>query len=62
MNTKLHQNMKKDLCLCSQLYGTSTITNNEFMSWMVKGYIAQCKSIDINWVKAAPLIPKEKAR
>jgi hypothetical protein len=25
-NTKLHQDMKKDICLCSQLYGTSIIT------------------------------------
>jgi hypothetical protein len=30
------------------------------MSWVVKGYIAQRKSIDINWAKAVPSILKEK--
>jgi hypothetical protein len=32
-NTKLHQDTKKDLRLCNQIYGTSTIIKNEIMSW-----------------------------
>jgi hypothetical protein len=48
-NTKLHQDTKKDFHLCSQIYGTSIVTNNEIMSWVVTGYITQCKSIDVNW-------------
>jgi hypothetical protein len=59
-NTKLHQDTKKNLRLCSQIYGISIIINNEIMSWVVKGYIAQCKSIDVNWEKAAASIAKEK--
>jgi hypothetical protein len=53
--------MKKNLCLCSQIYGTSTITNNEIMSWVVKGYITQRKSIDVNWEITAASTIKEMA-
>lgn len=59
-NTKLHQDTKKNLRLCSQIYGTSTITNNEIMSWVVKGYIGQRKSIYVNWEKEATSTAKEK--
>jgi hypothetical protein len=40
-NTQLHANTRKKLLnLCSKIYGSSNVTNNEFMSWVVKEYIA----------------------
>ncbi len=61
-NTKLHQDTKKNLLrFCSQIYGTSIVTNDEIMSWVVKGYIAQHKSIDVNWAKMATSTTKNKA-
>jgi hypothetical protein len=62
-NTQLCTETKKELLeLCCRIYGTSIITNNEFMSWVVKGYIAQAKGYNVNWARAATLIAKEKAR
>jgi len=43
-----------------QVFGTSSIANNEIPTWMVHGYIAQCKGIPINWTKAAKSTTKEK--
>jgi hypothetical protein len=61
-NTQLHANTKKDLLhLCSHIYDMSNVTNNELMSWAMKGYIAQMKGCDVNWARAATLTAKEKA-
>lgn len=40
---------------------TPIVTNNEFMSWVVKGYIAKAKGWPINWAKATAYIAREKA-
>jgi hypothetical protein len=59
-NIQLHVNTKKKLLeLCCKIYGTSIVTNNKFMSWMVKGYIAQAKGYNVNWARAVALIAKE---
>ncbi len=43
-NPYLHVDMKKILVkLYWQIYGSVVITNNEFMLWLVKGYIAELK-------------------
>ncbi len=61
-NTQFHANTtKKLLNLCSKIYGSSNVTNDEFMSWVVKGYIAEVKGFDITWVKVATSTTKEKA-
>jgi hypothetical protein len=39
-STKPHEVAKKILLqLCSQFYCTPIVTNNEFISWVVKGYM-----------------------
>jgi hypothetical protein len=39
-NTKPHEVVKRNLLqLCSQFYRTPIVTNNEFISWVVKGYM-----------------------
>jgi hypothetical protein len=49
MNMHLHVDIKKELLeLCCKIYGTSTVTNNKFMSWVVNGYIAQAKGYNVN--------------
>jgi hypothetical protein len=35
--------------------------NNEFMSWVVKGYFEGMKGKDINWAKVIACITREKA-
>jgi hypothetical protein len=61
-NMKLHQDTKKSLLrFCSQIYNTSIVTNDEIMLWVVKGYIAQHKSIDVDWEKVATSTTKKKA-
>jgi hypothetical protein len=45
-----------------QIYGSTTPTDNDFMLWLVKGYIAQENGVKINWVKATAFIAKEKVR
>jgi uncharacterized FlaG/YvyC family protein len=48
-NNKLHLEMKKKLInLYVKIYGTPHVTNNEFMSWVVKGYIARVEGHNIN--------------
>jgi hypothetical protein len=48
-NNKLHLEMKKKLInLYIKIYGTPHVTNNEFMSWVMKGYIARVKGHNIN--------------
>jgi hypothetical protein len=39
----------------------SNVTNHEFMSWVVKGYIGQMKGYNVNWVQMATSTTKEKA-
>jgi hypothetical protein len=61
-NIQLHVNIKKDLLhLCSLIYGMSNVTNNELMSWVVKGYITQMKVCNVNWAKEIASTVKEKA-
>ncbi len=55
-NLNLHLETRKDLF---RLY--YKVTNNEFMIWFVKGYIAKEKGEKINWVKATPSTTREKA-
>jgi hypothetical protein len=48
-NNKLHPKMKKKfISLYTKIYGTPHATNNEFMSWVVKGYIVGVKGHNIN--------------
>jgi hypothetical protein len=35
-----------------KVFGTSSATNNEIPTWIVHGFIAQGKGVDINWAKA----------
>ncbi len=61
-NTQLHVDTKKDLLeLYCKIYGTSIITNNEIMSWVVKGYIAQAKDYNGNWARTVASTTKKKA-
>ncbi len=45
-----------------QIYGLAVITNNEFMMWLVKGYITELKGHFVNWALIVPSTIKEKAR
>ncbi len=45
-----------------RVFGTSIVTNNEVLLWIVQGYFAQTKNIEINWAKAAPSTVREKTR
>jgi hypothetical protein len=47
--------------LCWQIYGTFVIINNNFASLVVKGFIAQEKSVNVNWVTIATWTEKEEA-
>jgi hypothetical protein len=61
-NTQLHANTRKKLLnLCNKIYGSSNVMNNEFMSWVMKGYVQEVKGFDIKWARMAALIAKEKA-
>jgi len=44
-----------------KVFGTSSVTNNEISAWIVCGFIAQGKGIDINWAKVAESTTKKKA-
>jgi hypothetical protein len=35
-------------------------SNNELLAWIVHGFIAQGKGVDINWAKVVESITKEK--
>ena len=53
-NTTLSPQSRADLLqLCSKIYEKGEITNNEFMVWMVKGYIVETMGFDVNWASAA---------
>ncbi len=34
--------------LCWKIYDTFVVTNNDFASWVVKGYIVEEKDHDVN--------------
>jgi len=62
INPYLHVDTKKALVkLYWKIYGLIIITNNEFMLWLVKGYIAQLKGNLMKWAIATITIAKEKA-
>jgi len=42
-------------------FGISNVTNNEIPTWIVHGFIAQGKDVDIIWAKAAKSTTKKKA-
>jgi hypothetical protein len=44
----LLKTIEKLLALYKKVYGSSTVTNNESMKWLVKGFIAKVKGIPIN--------------
>ncbi len=45
-----------------RVFGTSIVTNNEVPLWIVRGYIAQMKNIEINWAKAVTSTTRGKTR
>ncbi len=47
--------------LCWKIYKTFVITNNDFVSWVVKGYIVEEKGHDVNWAIANVYMAKGKA-
>jgi hypothetical protein len=51
------------LSLCWKIYGTTVLENNEFMAWIVKGFVAEQKGdIKINWAVAIASKAIEKKR
>lgn len=53
-NSNLTTETKRELvALYRKIYGKSNVPNNEFMDWMVKGFIAEKKEIPVNWCVAA---------
>ena len=61
-NTFLKPEARKDLLdLYSKIYGSSSVTNNEFAGWLVKGYIANLKKRSVNCALAASTTTQEKA-
>jgi hypothetical protein len=62
INLYLHINTKRMLVKFHwQIYGLAVITNNEFMMWLVKGYITKLKGHFVNWALIVPSTIKEKA-
>ena len=48
-NTVLNPDARKDLMeLYSKIYGSQSVTNNEFAGWLVKGYIANLNKKKVN--------------
>ncbi len=43
-----------------KMFGTISATNNEILTWIVHGFIAQGKGVDINWAKTIDLTTKKK--
>lgn len=61
-NTKLHPETRKELVtLYGKIYGTEDVTNNEFMLWVVKGFVLEYKGEDVDWATAAASTAREKA-
>jgi hypothetical protein len=42
-----------------RMFGTSGVTNNEIHAWIVCGFIAQSKGVDIHWAKEIKSTTKE---
>jgi hypothetical protein len=63
-NVMLHPATKSALLsLCWKIYGTAVLANNEFMAWIVKGFVAEQKGdVKINWAVAAASTAIEKKR
>jgi hypothetical protein len=60
-NSNLHLKTWKELIdLYAKIYGTTKPSNNELMSWVVKGYIAKVKGFEINWAKLLLALRKRK--
>ncbi len=47
--------------MCWQIYGTFFIANNDFASWVVRGFITQEKGVNVNWANTVAWIEKEEA-
>jgi hypothetical protein len=52
----------EDRVAIEEIYWRVFRTNNEIHAWIVCGFIAQSKGVDINWAKAIKSTTKEKAR
>jgi hypothetical protein len=64
-NSMLHPATKMTLfSLCWKIYGSALLPNNEFMAWIVKGYVVQQKGLfKVNWaVAVASTVVEEKCR
>ncbi len=62
INPYLHIDTKRMLVKFHwQIYGLAVITNNEFMMWLVKGYITKLKGHFVNWALVVASTPREKA-
>jgi hypothetical protein len=60
-NPYLHIDAKKTLVKFHwQIYGLVVITNNEFMMWLVKGYITELKGHLMNWAIVVASTTREK--
>ena len=58
----LNPHARKDLMnLYFKIYGSTFVTNNEFVGWLVKGYIANLKKRKVNWALAASTTASKKA-
>jgi hypothetical protein len=53
-STTLNPKTRRDLLqLYSKIYGKIEVTNNKFMTWLVKGYIAEHMGYQIDWASVA---------
>jgi hypothetical protein len=58
----LLETKKELLALYKKVYGSSIVTNNEFMKWFVKGFITEAKGISINWATTSITTTKKKIK
>jgi hypothetical protein len=60
-NTLLDLEAKIDLMdLYSKIYGATSITINEFVGWLMKGYIGNLKKRKVNWALEASMAALKK--
>jgi hypothetical protein len=53
-NSALLPEMSKELVeLYTRIYGKTEVTNNKFMPWVVKGYIAEQIGLKVDWASMA---------
>lgn len=50
------------LTFYKKVYGSSTVTHNEFMKWFMIGFIVEAKGFLIDWATTTTTIVKEKSR